>query len=278
MLFDVSWQATQSTICGQSQIRKAGAVRDVGVARRAVEIELLLHREMRNVSELDVDIFARYRSLSDHAALFGEAGILNFLRSVAAHAALCVECGSELRFHAGLGVASGALCVPREFREHALLIELMAERAIGTEAGGQILAALSGPRDWRARSGTGSRVFRGSAGRLRHRTCFGRLKCGTRSTRAPEPWRNCCQSRRSGRPCTGRARDAAIPPSHPSPRCGTTSIPSFRIAPGVSRGRMVRPLVRRAARAEALFLFDFRGRFSAASGLAGGCDWPSQRT
>ena len=127
---------------GQSQVRKTVAMRNVGVACSAFEIEFLLHREMSNVSELDVDILTRDRGFGDHAAFFGETGILDFLRCVAADAAIGIQRGCELRLHAGLGVASRALRVPREFREDALLVEFMTEGTVGTKAGREIFAAL----------------------------------------------------------------------------------------------------------------------------------------
>ena len=50
--------------------------------------------------------------------------------------------GGQGRFHAWLGMTGGALRVPRERGEDALLVELVAERAVGAEAGGRINARL----------------------------------------------------------------------------------------------------------------------------------------
>lgn len=126
----------------QCQIGEAGAARNAVVTRSAVQVELLLLREMRDVSKLDVHIFAGDRGLRDQAPALGEAGILNFLRRMTAGAALCVQCGRELRGHAGLGMACRAFGVTWKFSKNALWIEFVTERAVRAEACRWILPAL----------------------------------------------------------------------------------------------------------------------------------------
>jgi hypothetical protein len=126
----------------QSQVRQAGASGNAVVTSSAVQIEFLLLRKMRDVSKFDVHIFAGNRGLRDQAPALGETEILDFLRRMTARAALRIQCGRQLRRHAGLRMAGGALSVARKLSEYALRIEFMTERAIRAEARARILPAL----------------------------------------------------------------------------------------------------------------------------------------
>ena len=106
------------------------------MARCAVEIELILHFEVGQVRERDVHILAGGRGVfAGKSASFGEARILDLFGRVATAAAFGRQIGVELRLHARLGVAGGALLMLGKAGELALLVELMAKGTIGAETG-----------------------------------------------------------------------------------------------------------------------------------------------
>ena len=127
---------------GQGKIRETGAPGNRIVTGGAIDAELLLYLEMRDVRELHIDVFSGHRDLSDHAALLGEAGILDFLGRMATAASDRIERRGQGRLHARLGVTLGALGMPWELRKGALLVELVTEGAIGAEAGCRVNAGL----------------------------------------------------------------------------------------------------------------------------------------
>src|SRR5215472_13621962 len=73
--------------------------------------------------------------LSREAARFREARVFDLFRRMASAAACRIHIRGQLRLHAGLGVAGGALLMSGERAELALRVELMAEGAIRAKTG-----------------------------------------------------------------------------------------------------------------------------------------------
>ena len=108
----------------------------------AIDAELLLDLEMRDVGKLHVDVLSRYSDRGDHAAGLREAGILDFLRRMTTAASGRIERRGQGGRYARLGVTSGALGMPGERAKNALLVELMTESTVRAEPRGGIDARL----------------------------------------------------------------------------------------------------------------------------------------
>ena len=127
---------------GQGKIRQTGAAGNRIVTSGAIYAELLLDLEMRDMGELHIDILSGHRDRGDHAAGLREAGILDFLGRMATTASGRIERRGQGGLHARLGVTSGALGMPGERGKDALLVELVAERAVRSEPRSRINARL----------------------------------------------------------------------------------------------------------------------------------------
>src|SRR5260370_42406882 len=97
---------------------------------------------MRDVGELHIDVLAGNGDRSDHAPRLGEARILDFVGRMTTSAPGRIERRIQGRLHARLGVTRSALGMPRELGKDALLVKLVAERAIGAESGGGVNAGF----------------------------------------------------------------------------------------------------------------------------------------
>ena len=75
----------------EREIRQTRASGNGVMAGGAIDVELVLLFEMRDMGKPDVHILSRYGDGSNHPAGFGESGVLNFLRRMTAAAPLGVE-------------------------------------------------------------------------------------------------------------------------------------------------------------------------------------------
>ena len=126
----------------QRNVLNAGAAGDGVVAGGAVQVELILHLEVRRVVERNIDVLALDFVGAGKLARFREAGILDFFGRMTTAATVCIKLGIERGRHAGFGMAGSALRMAWKSRKDALRIELVAERAIGAEAGFRVDTGL----------------------------------------------------------------------------------------------------------------------------------------
>ena len=124
------------------KIRQAGTPWNRIVTGGAIDAELLLDLEMRDVRELHVNVLSGHRNRGDQATGLREAGILDLFRRMTTAASGRIERCVQSRFYARLGVAGGALGMTRELRKDALLVEFVAERAVRAEPRLRIDAGL----------------------------------------------------------------------------------------------------------------------------------------
>src|SRR5437879_2390943 len=93
---------------GKRKIRETGAPWNRIMTGGAIDAELLLDLEMRDVRELHVNVLSGHRNRGDQATGLREAGILDLFRRMTTAASGRIERCVQSRFYARLGVAGGA--------------------------------------------------------------------------------------------------------------------------------------------------------------------------
>ncbi len=119
----------------QGEIGQAGALLDCGMVLDAVEVVLIAHPEMGDMRKAQVVVDACYDVPGNGLQLCECRRILDLFRNMAAATIPAVRPAGQMGLDARVGVASGALLVHRKLRENAILVKLMAKRAIGPEPG-----------------------------------------------------------------------------------------------------------------------------------------------
>ena len=101
----------------------------------AVEIELILVAEVRNVGKPQIHVDARYDMVRNQCSLLRKSWVFDFFGRVTTAAVLSLGSRGQCRLNDPAGVTGSALGVARERRKLPLRIKLVAEGTVCAEAG-----------------------------------------------------------------------------------------------------------------------------------------------
>lgn len=126
----------------QIEAGKTGARGNSVVAGRAIEMIGVAALEMLGVRKLNLGVLPRNYKGGQFAVNRRGAGIFDFLRPMAPAAVRGRGLLAEQRFHPGFGMAAGANFVVPEGGIRAIVLEMMAERAIRAESRARIYSRM----------------------------------------------------------------------------------------------------------------------------------------